>query len=109
MCGVWKGREMAKFEKLTAIAAPIEFDNIDTDQIFPSRFISKSRADGMFGTYLLHDHRFDENENRKTDFILNHDRMNCAQILVAAGNYACGSARPGAIFSHLYYWIKSIN
>ena len=51
---------MPGFHTLTAVAAPIVADNVDTDQIFPSRFTSKNRADGMFGTYFLHDQRFDE-------------------------------------------------
>lgn len=99
---------MSNFNVLTAIAAPLAIDNVDTDQIFPSRFTSKRRADGQFGTYLLYDQRFDETGNVKSDFVLNDARFHEARILVAASNYACGSARPGAIFSHIDFGIRAI-
>ncbi|HXX85409.1 MAG TPA: 3-isopropylmalate dehydratase small subunit [Casimicrobiaceae bacterium] len=99
---------MAGFEVLTAVAVPIDIDNVDTDQIFPSRFTSKSRAGGMFGRYLLHDQRLDEHGRPRAGFVLNDERYSGAKILVAAANYACGSARPGAIYSHLDYGIEAI-
>ena len=99
---------MARFDMLTAVAAPITTDNVDTDQIFPSRFSSKDRADGKFGTYFLHDQRFDASGNRNESFILNDERLRDARIIVASQNYACGSARPGAIYSHLDYGIEAI-
>lgn len=99
---------MAQFETLTAIAAPIVGDNIDTDQIFPSRFISKDRAAGLYGTYFLHDLRFDENGAPRPDFVLNDKRVEGAKIIIAGANYACGSARPGAIYSHLDCGIQAI-
>ena len=96
------------FATLTAVAVPITTDNVDTDQIFPSRFTSKNRADGMYGTYFLHDLRFDANGAPKAGFILNDPRLRGAKIIVASANYACGSARPGAIYSHLDYGIEAI-
>jgi 3-isopropylmalate/(R)-2-methylmalate dehydratase small subunit len=96
------------FEVLKAIAVPIEMDNVDTDQIFPSRFSSKDRADGKYGDYFLHDQRFDKNGQQNKDFILNDVRYRGAKIIVASKNYACGSARPGAIYSHLDYGICAI-
>ena len=99
---------MPGFHTLTAVAAPIVADNVDTDQIFPSRFTSKNRADGMFGTYFLHDQRFDDAGAPRIDCILNDERLKDAKILVASANYACGSARPGAIYSHLDYGIRAV-
>ena len=99
---------MAQFTVLTAVAAPIAADNIDTDQIFPSRFSSKDRADGQFGNYFFGDQRFDESGAKRASSILNDERVSKAKILVAASNYACGSARPGAIYAHLDYGIEAI-
>jgi 3-isopropylmalate/(R)-2-methylmalate dehydratase small subunit len=98
---------MEKFETLTAVAAPITARDVDTDQILPSRFQSRNRADGRFGDYLLHDHRVDA-EGRSKGFVLDHESFRGAKILVAAANYACGSARPGAVFAHLDYGIRAI-
>lgn len=99
---------MQKFEKLTSVAAPLPMRDVDTDQIFPSRFQSRNRADGKFGDYFLHDQRFDGEGRPKADCILNDERLRGARILVAGANYACGSARPGAIYSHLDFGIRAI-
>jgi len=99
---------MARFETVTAVAAPIAMDKIDTDQVFPGRFSSKSREGGAFGSYFLHDLRFDENGREKADFILNDKRLSNVQIIVASENYACGSGRAGAIYAHIDYGIRAI-
>jgi 3-isopropylmalate/(R)-2-methylmalate dehydratase small subunit len=99
---------MARFDTLTAVAAPLVIDNLDTDQIFPARFSSRNRNDGQFGTYFLHDHRFDETGQARAGFILNDARLAGTRILVASENYACGSGRAGAIFSHVDYGIRAI-
>jgi 3-isopropylmalate/(R)-2-methylmalate dehydratase small subunit len=99
---------MAKFERLTAVAAPIAIDNVDTDQIFPARYISKDRRDGMYGRYFLHDLRFFEDGSPRPSFVLNQTALCNVKIVVASANYACGSARPGAIYSHLDYGIQAI-
>jgi 3-isopropylmalate/(R)-2-methylmalate dehydratase small subunit len=99
---------MAGFTTLTAVAAPIAMDNLDTDQIFPARFSSKDRRDGQFGTYFLHDLRFDRYGKPNPDFILNEPKLKTAKILVGASNYACGSGRPGAIFSHVDFGVRAV-
>ena len=99
---------MERFERLTAVAAPLVLDNLDTDQIFPARFSSKDRNDGRFGSYLLHDHRFDESGCERAGFILNDQRLAGSRIFVAAENYACGSGRAGAIFAHVDFGIRAI-
>jgi 3-isopropylmalate/(R)-2-methylmalate dehydratase small subunit len=99
---------MLKFETVTGIAAPIVARDVDTDQIFPSRFLSRNRAQGNYSDYLLHDHRFDAEGRAKADIVLNDERFRNAKILVAGANYACGSARPGAVFAHVDFGIRAI-
>jgi 3-isopropylmalate/(R)-2-methylmalate dehydratase small subunit len=99
---------MQKFETVTAVAAPILARDVDTDQILPSRFLSRNRAEGRYGDFLLHDHRFDAEGRPKPDYVLSDERFRNAKILVAAANYACGSARPGAVFAHLDFGIRAI-
>jgi 3-isopropylmalate/(R)-2-methylmalate dehydratase small subunit len=99
---------MAGLQTLTAVAAPLALDNLDTDQIFPARFSSKDRRDGKFGSYFLHDLRFDRSGGRNADFVLNDARLENSKILVASANYACGSGRAGAIFSHVDFGIRAI-
>jgi len=99
---------MAGFSIITARAIPLPMDNVDTDQIFPARFFSKKRGEGMYGTYFLHDLRFDELGRPQPGVPFDDPRYSGARILVAAANYGYGSARPGAIHSHLDYGLQVV-
>ena len=99
---------MRKFEVLMAVAAPLETNNIDTDQIFPARFTSRDRKERGYGDYYLHDLRYDESGHARRDFVLNDARLKDAQIIVAGANYACGSARPGAIYTHVDHGVRAV-
>ena len=83
---------MEKFETLTAIAAPYEPVNVDTDQIVPARFLKFPRQDG-YGKFLFHDVREDPG------FVLNRAPFDQARILVANANFGCGSSREGAAYA----------
>lgn len=99
---------MDPFKALTEVAVPISMDNVDTDQIIPARFMRKSRRDGMSAPFFFHDLRFNEHGSEKPDFILNRPEFRKARIVVAARNYACGSARIGAVYSHYDYGIRVV-
>ena len=47
---------MDAFTTLTAIAAPYEPINVDTDRIIPARFLKYPRSGG-YGQFLFHDIR----------------------------------------------------
>ena len=81
-----------KFTSLTAIAAPYEPVNVDTDQIIPARFLKVPRKDG-YGKFLFHDLR----ENPA--FVLNRPPYDRAGILVANANFGSGSSREGAAYA----------
>ena len=91
---------MDKFTMLTAVAAPIDMDNVDNDQVFPARLMRRSRREGGYGQYLFHDLRFNEDGSEKREFVLNHPLFRHAKVVVASHNYACGSSRLGAIYTH---------
>jgi len=99
---------MRKLEILMAVAAPLEMNNVDTDQIFPARFTSKDRKERGYGDYYLHDLRYDESGNARADFVLNDARLKNAEIIVSGANYACGSARPGAVYAHVDRGIRAV-
>ncbi len=98
---------MQPFTKLTAIAAPLEMSNIDTDKLIPARFFRKARGDGL-QRYLLHDIRFDANGNEKPDFVLNQAPYRNANILVTGANFGCGSSREAAVYVVLDYGIRTV-
>ena len=89
---------MEPFTSLTAMAVPIDQVNINTDQIFPARFLKKPRAQGYAG-YLFHDLRFNSDGTEDPAFVLNEPPYREARILVANSNFGCGSSREGAVYT----------
>src|SRR3712207_658378 len=83
-------------------------DNVDNDQVLPARLMRKQRADGGYGRYLFHDLRFNEDGSEKADFVLNQPAYRTAKIIVASRNYACGSSRLGAVYTHYDYGIRCV-
>jgi 3-isopropylmalate/(R)-2-methylmalate dehydratase small subunit len=93
---------MEPFTTLTAVAAPIDLANVDTDRIIPARFLRQPRGPG-FERFLFHDVRFDEAGAERPEFVLNQAPFRAARILVAAENFACGSSREAAVWAlHAY-------
>jgi 3-isopropylmalate/(R)-2-methylmalate dehydratase small subunit len=89
---------MSAFQAITAVAAPIEGLNVDTDQIIPSRFLKFERASG-YGQFLFHDVRFDADDRELPEYVLNREPFRAAKILVADENFGCGSSREGAVYA----------
>ena len=89
---------MKKFTTLTAVAAPVDAVNLDTDQLIPARYIRKPR-DERYHAYLFHDLRFDEGGAERPEFVLNQPPYREARIIVGARNFGCGSSREAAVFA----------
>ena len=77
-----------------AIALPV--DNIDTDQLIPARFMSRSRADG-YGSHLFYDLSRDGAGNPLAEFPLN--RRPDATVLIVGRNFGSGSSREAAVYA----------
>lgn len=86
---------MIPFNCFVAIAAPLDGRDIDTDQIIPSRFLGRSRAEQVEG--LFRDLRFRPDGQPDPDFALNQPRFTGAGILVASENFGGGSSRENAV------------
>ncbi len=89
---------MEPFTTLSAVAAPLDQANLNTDQIFPARFIKKPRSVG-YAPFTFHDLRRDSGGEERQDFPLNQDRFRNAKILVCGINFGCGSSREGAVYT----------
>lgn len=98
---------MQPFIKLTAVAAPLDMANIDTDKIIPARFLRRLRGPG-YGKLAFHDIRYDANGNDRPDFILNQVPYRNARILVAGANFGCGSSREAAVYVLYDYGIRVV-
>ncbi|MBL4646340.1 MAG: 3-isopropylmalate dehydratase small subunit [Rhizobiales bacterium] len=86
---------MDKFDKLTAVAAPMPIINIDTDMIIPKQYLKTIKRTGL-GTALFSEMRYHEDGSENADFVLNKPAYRKAQILVAGDNFGCGSSREHA-------------
>jgi 3-isopropylmalate/(R)-2-methylmalate dehydratase small subunit len=89
---------MEAFRTLTAVAAPYDLENVDTDQIIPARFLKYPRSGG-YGQFLFHDQRRTEDGSQRSDFVLNRPEYKGARILVTGENFGCGSSREGAVYA----------
>ncbi|MEO9634551.1 MAG: 3-isopropylmalate dehydratase small subunit [Parasphingorhabdus sp.] len=95
------------FKTLFGTAAPLEQDNIDTDIIFPARFLLITAREGL-GRYAFHDRRFESDDQENPDFILNQQPFREAPILLAGANFGSGSSREQAVWALLGFGIRSI-
>jgi len=89
---------MESFKNVKSIVTPLDKVNVDTDQIVPKQFLKLVQKSG-FGKFLFFNWRFDENENPKSDFILNDSKYDGSKILVAGDNFGCGSSREHAVWA----------
>ncbi len=98
---------MDKFNKLTAVAAPLPMINIDTDAIIPKQFLKTIKRTGL-GKHLFSELRYDDTGKENPDFVLNKPAYRRAQILVAGDNFGCGSSREHAPWALLDFGIKCV-
>ncbi len=89
---------MQPFVRLTSTAVALMEDNIDTDVIFPARFLLLLGRAGM-GQHLFADRRFTPDGLRREDFVLNRKGAAGAQILIAGASFGCGSSREQAVWA----------
>ena len=97
---------MQPFTNVTAVAAPMDLPNIDTDRVIPARFLRKPKD--QYAGLLFHDVRFDEDGHEREDFVLNKAPFRAAEILVVADNFGCGSSREAAVWSLQAHGIRSV-
>jgi 3-isopropylmalate/(R)-2-methylmalate dehydratase small subunit len=89
---------MQPFRTLTALAAPLDRTNVDTDQIIPKQFLKRIERTG-YGDFLFFDWRRTAEGDPDPAFVLNDPRYKDAQILIAGKNFACGSSREHAAWA----------
>jgi 3-isopropylmalate/(R)-2-methylmalate dehydratase small subunit len=89
---------MKPFRTLTALAAPLDRTNVDTDQIIPKQFLKRIERTG-YGEFLFFDWRRTASGDPDPEFELNDPRYKGAQILIAGKNFACGSSREHAAWA----------
>jgi 3-isopropylmalate dehydratase, small subunit len=95
-----------KFDILESTCVPLPFENIDTDQIIPARFLSATSRQG-FGDNLFRDWRYKKNGEKNNEFVLNNPKFN-GKVLVAGKNFGSGSSREHAVWAIFDYGFRAV-
>ncbi len=107
---------MQPFTVLKGLVAPMDRANVDTDAIIPKQFLKSIERTG-FGDNLFDEWRYlDHGEPgmdvskrpRNPDFVLNQERYQGAQILLARRNFGCGSSREHAPWALQEYGFRAL-
>ena len=107
---------MQAFTTLDGLVVPLDRANVDTDAIIPKQFLTSIKRSG-FGPNLFDAWRYldrgapgmDHSQRPlNPDFVLNHDRYQGAQILIARRNFGCGSSREHAPWALLDFGIRAV-
>jgi 3-isopropylmalate/(R)-2-methylmalate dehydratase small subunit len=92
---------MDAVQVITGRAVPLVRSDVDTDQIIPSDWLKRVERTG-FGAGLFSEWR----EN--SDFVLNQERYDGANILVAGPNFGTGSSREHAVWALMDYGFAAV-
>jgi 3-isopropylmalate/(R)-2-methylmalate dehydratase small subunit len=92
---------MEQVTVITGRGVPLVRSDVDTDQIIPSDWLKRVERTG-FGAGLFSEWR----EN--SDFVLNQDRYDGANILVAGPNFGTGSSREHAVWALMDYGFQAV-
>lgn len=95
-----------KFSVITSPAVPMPFENVDTDQIIPARFLKAVERKG-FGDNLFRDWRYNKDNSPKVDFPLNMAAYT-GKILVGGKNFGSGSSREHAAWAIYDYGFRVV-
>jgi 3-isopropylmalate/(R)-2-methylmalate dehydratase small subunit len=95
---------------------PLDRANVDTDAIFPKQY-GRSTAKSGYGDVLFDSWRYldpgdlgqDHSQRRRNpDFVLNRPALRGATVLLARGNFGCGSSREHAVWALRDYGFKAV-
>ncbi len=97
---------MDKFTTLTGVAAPFPLVNVDTDMIYPARFLTAIDREGV-GERLFAAMRYNEDGSENPDFVLNKPAYRNAKIFITGENFGCGSSREHAPWAFQDFGIRA--
>ncbi len=97
-----------KFDIIESTCVPLPFENVDTDQIIPARFLkATTRDERFFGDNLFRDWRYRADGTPNPGFVLNDPRYQ-GEILVAGRNFGSGSSREHAAWAIAGYGFRVV-
>lgn len=93
--------------QLSSRAVHFPETNIDTDIIFPARFLLRTDREGL-GECAFRDRRFNEDGTERPDFPLNRDGWRDAKVIVGGPGFGCGSSREHAVWALTDFGIRLV-
>jgi 3-isopropylmalate/(R)-2-methylmalate dehydratase small subunit len=97
---------MTPFIEVQGAAIPLPMDDVNTDQIIPSKYLKDLHADLAEGFLAFQRRRLDG--TRITDFVLERPQFKKAPILVVGANFGCGSSREHAVWAVQAFGIRCV-
>jgi 3-isopropylmalate/(R)-2-methylmalate dehydratase small subunit len=85
----------------------LPFDDIDTDQIIPARYLTTTTKTGL-GKHLFNDWRYLSDGSDRPDFVLNQPASRGASVLVGGHNFGCGSSREHAPWALVDFGFRAV-
>jgi len=98
---------MLPFSNLSAIAAPLPIDNVDTDMIIPKQFLKTIARTGL-KEGLFYEMRYTVDGKFIPEFVLHREPYTKAEILISGANFGCGSSREHAPWALLDFGIRCV-
>lgn len=102
---------MRAFKQHMGVVAPMIVDNVDTDQIIPSREMKRVSRYGL-GEGLFAGWRYNYDDMVKVglrkNFVLNKPEYFGASIILGGKNWGCGSSREHAVWAMYDYGIRAV-
>lgn len=98
---------MKAFGSVCSVALPLLEDRIDTDILYPARFLLLMDRDGL-GTYFCHDRRIDADGHPISGNLVDDPRFAGAQVVLAGDDFGCGSSREQAVWALAGYGIRCV-
>ena len=95
-----------KFDILESTCVPLPYENVDTDQIIPARFLSATSRQG-FGDNLFRDWRYTKTGEKNGEFVLNNPAY-IGKVLVGGKNFGSGSSREHAVWAIFDYGFRAV-
>ncbi len=92
---------MEAVREIVGRGVPLDRSNVDTDQIIPSDWLKRVERTG-FGEGLFSEWR------ESSDFVLNQEQFDGAQILVTGPNFGIGSSREHAPWALEDYGFRAV-
>lgn len=99
---------MKPLRVLTATAAPLLRDNVDTDVIIRiEKLVGLTGRDDL-GRWCFGALRYLPDGSDNPEFVLNQTPYRGSEILLAGANFGCGSSREGAVWAMMQMGLRAV-